>query len=252
VLAELRRLAGKVPEPALGLTPKNKRFLRQFDDPAVLQRLYGLPERLWAELKRDGKLNQRALAKAQVAIAVAILCYMPIRLQNLTALTFDVHLFLREGARATSVLELPADEVKNRTELAFDIPFHVAKMLLEYRNSIAPNIIGHRPDRLFVTIDGTPKSHATLAVLIRTYLKRYAGIAISAHQFRHLSAKTLLDAEPGSFETVRQLLGHKNLRMTVGAYAGIDSRRAARHHQRLLEEALATQKPIQQPKKRAS
>ena len=157
VLAELSRLAGKVPTPLPGLTSKNKRFLRQFDDPAALQRLHGLPERLWAELKRDGKLNQRTLAKAQVAIAVAILCYMPIRLQNLTALTFDVHLFLREGARATSSLELSADEVKNRTELAFDIPSHLAKMLLEYRNSIAPSIVGHRPDRLFVTIEGIPR-----------------------------------------------------------------------------------------------
>jgi integrase len=252
VLLELSRLAAKVRVPLAGLTPKNKRFLRQFDDPAAYRRLYRLPERLWAELNREGKLNQRALAKAQAAIAIAILCYMPIRLQNLIALTFDVHLFLREGARATSSLEVPAHEVKNRRELAFDIPLPVAKMLLEYRNSIAPSIIGRRPDRLFVRIDGTPKSHETLAFLIRTYLKRYAGIIISAHQFRHLAAKTLLDAEPGNFETPKQLLGHTNIRMTVGAYAGIDSRRAGRHHQRLLEQSLAPQKPIQQRKKRAS
>ena len=34
---------------------------------------------------------------------------------------------------------------------------------------------------------------------------------LSPHQFRHLSAKVVLDAEPGNFETVRQLLGHKSL-----------------------------------------
>jgi hypothetical protein len=43
---------------------------------------------------------------------------------------------------------------------------------------------------------------------------------------------------------VRQLLGHKSLNTTVGAYAGIDSRRAGRHHQRLVEEALAAEKPV--------
>ena len=32
----------------------------------------------------------------------------------------------------------------------------------------------------------------------------------------------MLDAQPGNFETVRQLLGHKSLRTTVGAYAGIE------------------------------
>ena len=43
-LAELTRLAGKVPIPTSGLTAKNKRVLRQFDDPAVLQRLLQFPD----------------------------------------------------------------------------------------------------------------------------------------------------------------------------------------------------------------
>jgi integrase len=244
VLAELRRLAGKVPMPASGLTDKNKRMLRQFDDPAALQRLHRLPDRLWAEVKRDEKPNVRTLAKAQAALAVAILSYMPVRLQNLAALAFDVHLFLHEAPHSISTLELSADEVKNRMELAFDIPSHVAKMLIEYRNRLAPKVIGHRPARLFVNRDGTPKSQPMVARLITTYLRKRAGIALTAHQFRHLSAKIMLDAEPGSFETVRQLLGHKSLNTTVGAYAGIDSRRAARHHQRLVEEALAAKKPM--------
>ena len=113
-LKQLARLAGKVPKPLPGLTAKNKRVLRQFDDPAVLQGLYGLPNRLWAEVKREAKPDFRTLVKAQAALAVAILSYMPIRLKNLTALAFDVHLFLREGRDAISSLELPPSEVKNR------------------------------------------------------------------------------------------------------------------------------------------
>jgi integrase len=244
VLAELTRLAGKVPMPVSGLTDKNKRRLRQFDDPAILQRLFNLPRRLWGEVKRDAEPNVFTLVKAQAALAVAILCYMPIRPQNLATLAFDVDLFLREGARATSSLELSAGKVKNRRELAFDIPPEVAAMLIEYRNRIAPKIIGHRPDTLFVKADGSPKNQWSVAWLIRTYLKKRAGIELSSHQFRHLSAKVLLDAQPGNFETVRQLLGHKSLSTTVGAYAGIDSRRAGRHHQRLVAEALAAEKPV--------
>jgi integrase len=244
VLAELTRLAGKVPMPVSGLTDKNKRRLRQFDDPAILQRLFNLPRRLWGEVKRDGKPNVLTLVKAQAALAVAILSYMPIRLQNLATLTCEVDLFLGEGPGATSSLELSASKVKNRMELAFDIPPEVARMLIEYRNRIAPKVIGHRPDRLFVKADGSPKNPWSVAWLIRTYLKKRAGIVLSSHQFRHLSAKVLLDAQPGNFETVRQLLGHKSLSTTVGAYAGIDSRRAGRHHQRLVEEALAAEKPV--------
>ena len=53
-------------------------------------------------------------------------------------------------------------------ELGFDIPPGVAKMLIEYRDRIAPKIIGHRPTRLFVNVDGTPKNQATVACLITT------------------------------------------------------------------------------------
>ena len=47
----------------------------------------------------------------------------------------------------------------------------------------------------------------------------------------------------GAFEMVRQLLGHKNEQTTVNAYAGIDSRRAARHHQHLIETAIEPRVP---------
>ena len=242
-LAELKRLMGKMPLPQSGLTDKNKRFLRQFDDPAALDRIHSLPQQLWAEVRRGQNPNFRTLAKAQAALGVAILSFMPLQLQNLTSLTFGVHLFVREEPRAISSLEIPAAEMKNKTELAFDIPPHIAKMLIEYRDRIAPKIIGYRPDRLFVNADGSPKSQATVAWLIAKYAERRAGIILTAHQFRHLSAKRLLDAEPGSFETVKQLLGQKNLKTTVNFYAGIDSRRAARHHQHLIEQALAERKP---------
>lgn len=245
-LAELKRLVSMVPKPTPGLTPKNKTALRQFDDPAVLRRLYDFSDRLWAEVKRDDKPNGQTLVKAQAAIAVAILCYMPIRLQNLAVLAFDEHLFLKEGPGAISSLELSAAEVKNRTELGFDIPRHLAKMLIEYRNSIAPKVIGKRPDRLFVKADGAPKNQGAVAWAIRKYLKRRTGIALSPHQFRHLSAKVILDREPGNFETPRQLLGHKSVQTTAAIYAGISTRRAARHHQQLVEEALTAQMPKRQ------
>jgi integrase len=235
-----------VPKPTPGLTSKNKTALRQFDDPAVLRRLYDFSNRLWAEVKRQDQPNGQTLVKAQVAISVAILCCMPIRLQNLAALTFDKHLFLKAGPGAISSLELAAAEVKNKVELAFDIPRPLAKMLIDYRNRIAPKVIGRRPDQLFIRADGVPKNQWTVAWAIRKYLKRRTGIALSPHQFRHLSVKVILDREPGNFETPRQLLGHKSVGTTASIYAGISTRRAARHHQQLVEEALTAQIPKRQ------
>ena len=143
-------------------------------------------------------------------------------------------------------------EVKNNIDLAFEIPPQVVKMLVEYRDRIAPKIIGERPARLFVNVDGTPKAGQALGVLVANYARRRAGIALTLHEFRHLSAKLLLDHQPGGFETVRQLLGHKNLQTTVFRYAGIDTRRAGRHHQRLIEQALSAQSPARSRKPRVN
>ena len=170
-----------------------------------------LPKRLWAEVKREAKPNFRTLAKAQAALGIAILSYMPVRPENLAALTFGIHLFMREEPSAIPSLELSAAEVKNKeTDLAYDIPPQIAKMLIEYRNRIASKVIGHRPERVFVNADKSLKSQATVAWLIRTYLKtRGAGIVLTPHQFRHLSAKTVLDAEPGSIRNSAAVTGRK-------------------------------------------
>ena len=240
-LTELKRLAGKLPAPRADLTQKNKRFLRQFDDPAVLQRLRGLPQKLWKQARQERTPNFRTLALAQTALALEILTYMPLRIQNLAELAFDEHLFLRDGPGAVSSLEIPAEEVKNKQPITFDVPPHIARMLLEYRDHIAPKIMGRKPDRVFVNPDGTPKLSQTLSKLVRRMVRKHAGVELSPHQFRHLAAKILLDNSPGAFELVKQLLGHQNLKTTTNAYAGIDTRRASRHHASLLEKLFEDQ-----------
>ena len=245
VLAELKKAASKLPAPTQSdLTPKNKAFIRQFDDPDALRRLRFLPEKLWKEVKNETsrKPNFRILARAQAALGIGLLPYMPIRSENLWELEFDKHIFLKSGPGAVSTLELSAEEVKNETPISFDIPDHLVKMLIEYRDRIAPAHIGHRPARLFVHPDGTPKAQSTVAYLIQTYAKNRAGITLTPHQFRHLVAKIILDANPGNSRGVQDSLGHKNIK-TGRIYGGLDTRRAGRHHQFLIDQAVARQMP---------
>src|SRR4029077_20719862 len=216
-LSEIKRLASKLKAPKRDLTPKNGAFLRQFDDPAALVRLVNLPGQLWQEVrnKKDEEPNFRTLAKAQAALGMKILTYMPVRPENLSDLEFDKHLFVRAEPGATSTLELDSDEVKNDNDVGFDIPIRLAKMLREYRDRIAPKHIGHRPRRLFVNLDGTPKCQETVSYLIRSYARRRAGIVITPHQFRLLGAKILLDANPGNFRGVQDLLSHKSIKSSM-------------------------------------
>jgi hypothetical protein len=57
----------------------------------------------------------------------------------------------------------------------------------------------------------------------------------------------MLDANPGNFLGVKDLLGHKSLKSTM-MYAGINTRRAARHHQSLIDQAVAAQMPVRKRK----
>jgi len=239
-LAQLRKLTAKVQMQPKGMTDKNKKAVRQFDDAAVVERLLALPDQFWREVKRDQNPSFRTLARAQAALAIRILTYIPLRSENLHELVFDKHIFLRDGKRANSTLEVGSDEVKNgETGLAFDLPVQLAKLLIEYRERIAQSVIGRRPDRVFVKADGSPKGQAMIAVLIKNYLRKYAGIEMTPHQFRHLAAKIILRTNPGAHETVRQLLGHKNLRTTTWFYSGEDTKAAGLHHQRMVEEAAS-------------
>ncbi|MFZ2099258.1 MAG: site-specific integrase, partial [Oricola sp.] len=183
------------------------------------------------------KRGQYRLAEAQAGLAIQILTFMPLRIKNLTDLTFDEHIFLRPGG--TSTLLIREEEAKSGKGVEFDIPPALAERLIEYRHSIAARIIGRPPDRLFTKVDGSPKGTRVVRYLIERYMKLYVGIHMNPHVFRHLAAKFILDANPSAHVVVQHLLGHTNVQTTATFYAGMDTRRAGRHHQALLEASLA-------------
>jgi integrase len=87
---------------------------------------------------------------------------------------------------------------------------------------------------LFVSWNGRPKTQAAVALTIEKTVLKYVGVKLTPHQFRHLAAKIMLDQNPGAYELVRQLMGHKNMQTTTNFYAGIDTRRAGRAHSDLI------------------
>ena len=64
-------------------------------------------------------------------------------------------------------------------------------------------------------------------------LSRDAGIDITPHQFRHAAAAIILKHDPGNYELVRRVLGHKRLQTTIQAYVGLESLEAARYFGRI-------------------
>ena len=234
VLSELKALRRSLGTLPAGLTEKNQKVLRQFDDPRLLEALVQLPDRLWRAARRGLATERRPFIALQSALAIDLLLYAPLRMQNLASLSFDQHLHWPQGRRKPAVVTFRADETKNGAPLEFEIPPELAERLQVYRNEIVPAVIGRRPNAVFVSLTGTPRSQTAIKVAIQTTVLRHLGVKITPHQFRHLAAKIALDANPGAYELVRQLLGHKNLNTTTKFYAGVDTRRAGRAHAALI------------------
>jgi integrase len=52
---------------------------------------------------------------------------------------------------------------------------------------------------------------------------------MNTHLFRHATAKIYLDANPGGYEVVRRVLGHRSSDTTSRYYTGLETAAAVRH-----------------------
>jgi integrase len=230
-LKAIRSRLGALPS---GLTEKNKTTLRQFNDERLLARILKLPDKLWRHAASQLKTSRRQFIELQDALAIDILLVAPLRMENLAALKFDEEVQWLQGQGRPAVILVKSEETKNKVPLEFDLPPELSDRLAAYRNKIAPAVIGKRPDAVFVTWSGKPRTQAAIALSVMNAVLKYVGVRMTPHQFRHLAAKIVLDRNPGAYELVRQLMGHKNMQTTTNFYAGIDTRRAGRAHSELI------------------
>lgn len=219
-----------------GLTEKNKAMLRQFNDERLLARLLTLPDKLWRHAASQLNTSRREFIELQDALAIDILLVALLRMKNLAALRFDEQIQWPHGHGKPAVILVGSEETKNNVPLEFEVPVELADRLVDYRNRIAPAVTGKRPDAVFVSWRGKPRTQAAIALSIEKTVLKYVGVRMTPHQFRHLAAKIMLDHNPGAYELVRQLMGHKNMQTTTNFYAGIDTRRAGRAHCELLSQ----------------
>jgi site-specific recombinase XerD len=82
---------------------------------------------------------------------------------------------------------------------------------------------------LFPGRGGGAKWQHVLAGQICRTVYAHTGLTVNVHLFRHLDAKLYLDRNPGGYEVVRRVLGHRSITTTVRSYTGREKAAAARH-----------------------
>jgi integrase len=242
-LSELKRLRSKISKLDSGLTQKNKNTLLRLDSPEALGRLQDLPQKLWVFAQSPKCPKKRRLPLAQIALMLELLLNVPLRLANVASLTFGRHISWPAGAKGKAWLLIPGTETKTGQPFEAELGVELMRMLKIYRDKIVPKFTGSRYDAIFIDVRGRQKRATTIADLFTATTREHLGFPITPHQMRHIAAEFLLDAEPGAFELLKQLLGHTNLKSTVSFYAGRDTSRAVRHHNKLIEQARANRRP---------
>jgi integrase len=210
------------------LTEKNRGRLRQFDDPDNVTALLELPRKLIGIASR--KRNPRAGALlAQMAAAIEILIMAPIRLGNLRRLDIEQNL-VRPSRRSKQLhVVFPASDVKNRQPLDHPLPAPSVALIERYVTEFRPHLASSSCTALFPGRCGGPKGANTLRGQISRTIQSHTGLQMNAHLFRHATAKIYLDANPGGYEVVRRVLGHRSSDTTSAYYIGAEMAAAARH-----------------------
>lgn len=223
----LSTITGRLPKAGRGLKAKNRARLLTLRDPSSRAKLLHLPEALRRAAERQVKQPRQAAVTASLAVAIELLIVAPIRVGNLAALKLDTNV-IRTGRRL--YISIPDADVKNGVPLEFELPDHAEELLAWYLEDHRPSLAKEgATDLLLPTSNGRRRTSSYLGNQITQTVKKYTGLDVHPHLFRHFAAQIYLDQNPGGYDVMRRVLGHKAMETTVSAYAGMETPAAIRH-----------------------
>jgi integrase len=227
------------PKPRRGMTDKNMRRLEGLKSPRVRAMLYHLPTELMkraeAGMRGTGAAKTRPEAAARMAMyatAIELLLVCPLRFGNLVALRLDRHLRRPDPRKGRFThIAIPGDEMKNDKALHWPIPPESQRIIATYLTRFRPHLVTPENPYLF-GVKGRPRIPGSFGRTLSAIITRETGAEFNPHLARHFAARNFLQANPGQYEIVRQVLGHKDLKTTITFYTGDEGEAAAEHFDR--------------------
>jgi hypothetical protein len=211
-----------------GLTEKNQAIIRQVLSGTIWPEVINLPRVLMAQARSvQEHAPVKAAVTAEIAVAIAILTFAPVRLSNLAHISLDENLIKPGGLDSPSLLVFPRYDVKNRQDLQHPLDAEVTALIDEYVHRFRSTLLrGSNKLWLFPGETGGCKDSRTLGGQITQKVHKAIGLLITPHQFRHAAAAIYLKHHPGDYETVRRILGHRNIQTTIKFYCGLETLQA--------------------------
>jgi hypothetical protein len=211
-----------------GMTPKNLDVIRQVVSGDTWIKVLDLPGALMKQarlLKPEAPI--KAAVTAQIAVAIGIETVAPVRVGNLSRILLDMNLIKPGGSNTPYRLVFPHYDVKNRLDLDYPLDRELTALIDEYVHEFRPSLLrGSNELWLFPGESGGHKDTKTLSQQIAERVETATGLVITVHQFRHAAAALWLVHHPGDYETIRRVLGHRNVQTTVKFYCGLETTQA--------------------------
>lgn len=232
-LAEINAIIGRLaPKTGRRMGARNYERLKQFDDPALVQRLLGFPdEELGRALKAKSPI--RRAKGVERALAIAVVLHTGLRAENLRSLRLDSNL-IRHGERM--LVRLSEDEMKTHAALEIGLPTEVIALLDLFVSEHRSVLPGAEGPYLFPGETGGARSYAAIRDAVGRPLRKHAGIEISPHLYRHVIAKIVAERRPDLLSDVSRHLGHRSFNTTYQSYLGTEGPAASRRLNRLLSD----------------
>jgi integrase len=229
VIEELQSYRGMVGYTQVGLTPKNRAMLRQFDSERNLGLLLHLPARVLRKLRAKRLLRGDDAREMRNAVMIELELVTAMRRYNLTRLRTDLHLQpVRTADGERLFLDLDGREVKNSEYLGYPLPAATSDLLRFYLDKCRP-ILSRAPQGWFFpgqTPGESLNEEHVSRIIMKTVFER-TGLKLTAHAFRHLVGMVHLKENPGELEVLRRFYGHRDIDVTANNYAGFDATAAA-------------------------
>jgi site-specific recombinase XerD len=219
---ELNNLARKVRFRSSGMCDKNKARLIPLFDPLVRRKLLNLPVRIVDQLSKVKEPTVRQAQQMQMAVLLDLLLHVPMRIRNVSELDLSKTIIPPiAGSIGNWRIAIDATDVKNGWAIDAELGDELGANLDRYVNVFRPVLSKMPSTALFIGQSGLRKGPSALSKQLAAFVRREIGVTIHAHLMRHLAAHLYLIANPGDYETVRRLLGHKHIETTVSFYEGL-------------------------------
>ncbi|MBR1287727.1 site-specific integrase [Bradyrhizobium sp. AUGA SZCCT0177] len=223
-----------------GLTAKNLDLIRQVLTDGIWSEVVSLPNALMRQARADqAHAPVKAALTAQLAVAIAILSFAPVRLTNLVSIELGKNLIKPGGQASPFWLVFPHYDVKNRVTIEFTFDKALTGLIDEYIHEFRSTLArGSNTAWLFPGVAGKPKTANMFSTQITERIQKVTGVRMTVHQFRHACAAIYLKHRPGEYETVKRLLGHRNIQTTVNFYCGLETTQANEAFGKIIREHI--------------